>query len=190
MSDEKSIIPSNEEMQATFSLSKEMYEKEISHHSTVAREIPELAHLFVKKPNVISSTGYGAGLIEYISGSFNLNTFQQYGSYPFIQISSHSAIIGYAPNVGQRVQFNGYVNSGHTIPILNWNNFYFAGTAHNIRSIINAQLTIQLYINQQNIFIRLFDGNIYLGDLVSVYRPNSIIPVPIVISGVGSFSLI
>ncbi|AOM40784.1 hypothetical protein [Xenorhabdus hominickii] len=190
MNTENLTTPTNEESQDVFELSKNRYEQEISHYEALVKEKPELAHLFAENIKPDSSTSPTLNLTEFISGHFNINTYHQYGSYPFIQISSYPAIIGHAPNMGKTTNFNGYVYGGYNMPILNFNNIHLGGVVKNAQSIINTPLNFQLYINPRNIVLRLFRGNIYLGDLFSAYQNYILITYPIVLSGIGTFNLI
>ncbi|MBI6549691.1 hypothetical protein [Xenorhabdus lircayensis] len=189
MSTENVIVPSNEEMQTVFEISKNRYEQEISHYEALAKEKPELAHLFTEKAETDVLTSPVLQQTEFVSGHFNINTYHQYGSYPFIQVSSYPAIIGHAPNTGKRTNFNGYIYGGYNMPQLNFNNIHLGGVVKHAQTIINSPLNFQLFIYPKNIVLRLFRGSIYLGDLVSVYQNNILITYPIVLSGVGSFNL-
>ncbi|WP_338882846.1 hypothetical protein [Xenorhabdus sp. TH1] len=190
MNTENLITPSNEEMQDVFKLSKNRYEQEISHYEILVKEKPELAPLFAEtvKPDTLTSPVLQQ--TEFISGHFNINTYYQYGNYPFIQVSSNSAIIGHQPNIGKKTNFNGYIQGGNNIPLLNFNNIHLGGVVKYPYSIINAPLNIQLYIYPRNIILRLLKGNVYLGDLYSVQQNHILITYPIVLSGIGSFNLI
>ncbi|MDX7997699.1 hypothetical protein FE394_00430 [Xenorhabdus sp. Reich] len=180
-------LPSKEDMQTAFELSNKMHEKQKSHYETVSKEKPELAHLFVKDPKVASLCGYGNGMLEYISGYFNINTYRQNGAYPFIQITANPVMIGYEPNVGQPTYFNGYIQGGYDMPEVHFENLFLAGTVQNIGSIIGVTLNIELFINPENVTLRLLEGNLYLGDLVSIYQHNFRAPMPIEFFGTGSF---
>ncbi|MEQ1976545.1 hypothetical protein [Xenorhabdus sp. SGI240] len=190
MNRENLITSSNEEMQDVFELSRNKYEQEILHYETLAKEKPELAHLFSENVKPDSLTSPALQQTEFVSGYFNINTYYQYGSYPFIQLSSNSAIIGHQPNTGKKTNFNGYIQGGYNTPLLNFNNIHLGGVVKYPYSIINAPLNIQLYIYPRNIILRLLKGNVYLGDLYSVQQNHILITYPIVLSGVGSFNLI
>ncbi|MDC9589054.1 hypothetical protein PSI23_06895 [Xenorhabdus sp. XENO-10] len=190
MKNKELSLPSQEEMQKAFEKSYELYKKEKSHYEIVSKEKPELAHLFVKHPKMISLCGYGNGFSEYISSYFNINTYHQYGNYPFIQISSNSTTIGYQPNYGQQAIFNGYIQGGYDMPEVHFENLFLAGVLQNIQSVINAPLNFQLFINPENVILRFFEGYIYLGDLSSIYQHNFQAPMPIVFSGAGSFNYV
>ncbi|WP_099140718.1 hypothetical protein [Xenorhabdus kozodoii] len=190
MNIENLLTPSNEEMQNIFELSKNRYEQEILHYEALAKEKPELAPLFAENVKPDSLTSPTLRQTEFISGHFNINTYYQYGSYPFIQLSSYPAIIGHEPNTGKKTSFNGYIQGGFNTPILNFNNIHLGGVVNYAQSIINAPLNFQLYINPRNLVLRLLRGNIYLGDLFSVYQSHILVTYPIVLSGIGTFNLI
>ncbi|KMJ45276.1 hypothetical protein ABLB69_01415 [Xenorhabdus khoisanae] len=190
MNNENLINPSNEEMQVIFEQSKNSYEKEISHYEALVKEKPELAHLFAENLKEESLTSPVRLQTEFISGLFNINTYHQYGSYPFIQVSSYPAIIGQDPNTGKRTNFNGYIYGGYNTPLINFNNIHLGGVVKNTQSIVNVPLNFQLYIYPRNIALRLLSGNIYLGDLYSMAQNHILITYPIVLSGVGTFNLI
>ncbi|MEQ1961853.1 hypothetical protein ABLB69_01410 [Xenorhabdus khoisanae] len=187
MNKEELVLPDMEDMQKAFEVSKKIYKDQQSHYESVSKEKPELAHLFTMHPKMISLCGYGNGLSEYISGYFNINTYRQCGNYPFIQLSSF-ATIGNVPNYGQRVNFNGYIQGGYDMPEVHFENLFLGGVVQNIQSIINAPLNFQLFINPENVILRLFEWNIYLGDLVTIYQHNFQAPMPIEFSGTGSFT--
>ncbi|PHM48142.1 hypothetical protein [Xenorhabdus miraniensis] len=190
MNNENLINPSNEEMQAIFEQSKNSYEKEISHYEALVKEKPELAPLFAENLKEESLTSPVRLQPEFVSGFFNINTYYQYGSYPFIQVSSYPAIIGHELNTGKRTNFNGYIYGGYNTPLINFNHIHLGGIVKDAQSIINVPLNFQLYIYPRNIILRLLRGNIYLGDLHSTTQNHILITYPIVLSGVGSFNLI
>ncbi|MBD2812110.1 hypothetical protein ID853_14730 [Xenorhabdus sp. Vera] len=191
MNTENVILPSNEEMQNVFEMSQNQYKKEISHYEMLVKEKPELAHLFAETLNEEASTSPVLNLTESVNGYFNINTFYQYGYYPFIQVSSYPVIIGNEQNVGKRTHFNGYVHGGYNqIPQVSINNVHLSGVVRHAQTIINASLNFQVFINPKNIVLRLYRGNVYLGDLFSVYQSNLFVTHPLVLSGVGSFTLI
>ncbi|MDC9582954.1 hypothetical protein PSI15_15515 [Xenorhabdus sp. PR6a] len=190
MNKDNLLTPSNEEIQDVFELSKTRYEQEISHYAMLVKEKPELAHLFAENIKPDTLTNPALQQTEFVSGHFNINTYHQYGSFPFIQVSSYPAIIGHQPNIGKKTNFNGYIQGGYNTPILNFNNIHLGGVVKHARSIINTPLNFQLYINPRNIVLRLYSGNVYLGDLFSVYQNHLLITYPVVFSGIGTFSLI
>ncbi|CDG21981.1 conserved protein of unknown function [Xenorhabdus poinarii G6] len=190
MDNKKLSSPSQEEMQKAFKKSNELHENITSHYETVSKEKPELAHLFVKHPKMISLCGYGYGMSEYVSGYFNINTYREYGRYPFIQVTSSLSTIGPQPNYGQQVMFNGYIQGGPDMPQVNFENIYLGGVLQNIQTVVNVPLNLQLFINEENITLRLFEGNIYLGDLTSIYQHEFHAFIPIEFSGAGSFNYI
>ncbi len=180
--------PSQDERQNAFKKSNELHENITSHYEAVSKEKPELAHLFVKHTKMISLCGYENGMSEYISGYFNMNTCREYGNYPFIQVASDLLTIGTQPNEGQKVIFNGYIQGGLDMPQVNFENIFLGGVLKNIQTAVNVTLNLQLLINEENIILRLFEGNIYLGDLVSIYQHGFHALIPIEFSGVGSFT--
>ncbi|MDC9596435.1 hypothetical protein [Xenorhabdus anantnagensis] len=190
MNTENLFTPSNEENQDVFELSQNRYEQEIAHYEALVKEKPELAHLFSDNVKPDSLTIPVLNQTEFVSGYFNINTYHQYGSFPFIQISSHSTTIGHAPNVGRKTNFNGYIQGGYNTPLLNFNNIHLGGVVKYPHSIVNTPLNIQLYIYPRNIILRLLKGNVYLGDLYSVQQNHILITYPIVLSGIGTFNLI
>ncbi|AYA39714.1 hypothetical protein HZS38_03460 [Xenorhabdus nematophila] len=191
MSTENTSFPSNEEMQSVFDMSKDSYNKEIAHYEILAKEKPELAHLFSGNTTEEASTSpVIIRQTEFVSGHFNINTYYQYGYYPFIQISSNPVIIGHEPNIGKRTSFNAYVYGGYNLPQMNFYNIHLGGVVNHAQSIINSPLSFQLFINPKNMILRLYSGNVYLGDLFSVYQNNLFVTYPIILSGVGSFTLI
>ncbi|REF28854.1 hypothetical protein BDD26_3818 [Xenorhabdus cabanillasii] len=189
MNQENLVAPSKDELETVFALSNDMYKQEQLHYEAIAKEKPELAHLFGKNPGANSLPHPGLNITEYVSGYFNINTYLQYGSYPFIQVSSYPVLIGTAPNTRKSANFNGYIYGGYNMPQLNFNNLYLGGVIHHTNTIINTPLNFQLFIYPQKIYLRLFKGNFYLGDLISVYQHHILVTYPIVFSGVGTFSL-
>ncbi|OTA21539.1 hypothetical protein Xbed_00285 [Xenorhabdus beddingii] len=189
MHNENSITPSNEEMLTVFEQSRNRYAQEILHYETLVKEKPELAHLFTENNQVSPLASPALKQTEFVSGHFNINTYHQYGSYPFIQVSSYPAIIGHEPNTGKKTHFNGYIYGSHNLPIINFNNIHLGGIVQHAQSIINTPLNFQLFIYPRNIALRIFRGSIYLGDLVSLYQNHILITYPIVFSGVGTFNL-
>ncbi|PHM66011.1 hypothetical protein Xsto_01516 [Xenorhabdus stockiae] len=192
MNQEKLSVPSNEEMEAIFKQSQDIYEKEQLHYEAIAKEKPELANLFGGIP-VINPPIYPIPVIktaEYVSGYFNINTYHQIGSYPFIQVSSYPVLIGNNPHTRRNANFNGYIYGSYNMPQINFNNLYLSGVVHHTNTIINTPLNFQLFIYPQKIHLRLFKGNVYLGDLISVYQHNILVTYPIVFSGIGTFNFV
>ncbi|MDX7989933.1 hypothetical protein [Xenorhabdus littoralis] len=190
MNNEDLMAPSKEEVQSLFEISKNRYDQEIAHYETLVKEKPELAQLFSENPQPDSLIIPPLKQTEYISGYFNIHTYYQQGSYPFIQVLSYSTIIGHEPHTGRRTSFNGYVYGGYNLPILNFNNIHLSGVVRHTQTIINTPLSFQIFINPKNVILRLFRGNIYIGDLVSTYQNNIIATHPIAVSGVGTFNFI
>ncbi|PHM36027.1 hypothetical protein [Xenorhabdus innexi] len=192
MNQEKLSVPSNEEMEAVFKQSQNIYEQEQSHYEAIAKEKPELAPLFGITPE-IHPLPYPVPVVrttEYVSGYFNINTYHQIGSYPFIQVSSYPVLIGNNPYPRRNANFNGYIYGGYNMPQINFNNIYLSGVIHHTNTIINTPLNFQLFIYPQKIHLRLFKGNVYLGDLISVHQHNILVTYPIVFSGVGNFNFV
>ncbi|AOM40793.1 hypothetical protein [Xenorhabdus hominickii] len=180
--------PNKEEIQTAFKISKEMYQNQKSHYEIVSKEKPELAHLFTMHPKMVSLCGYGYGEEVGLNGVFNINTYRQYGSYPFIQIISPSITIASEPYAGPNIMFNGYIQGGLDMPEVHFENLLLAGVLQNIQTIINIPLNLQLFINPENIILRFYEGNIYLGDMTSILQHNFQAPIPIEFSGTGSFT--
>ncbi|PHM39436.1 hypothetical protein Xmau_02779 [Xenorhabdus mauleonii] len=190
MSTENIAFPSTEEMKNTFEMSENSYNKEMSHYEMLVKEKPELAHLFSENTKEEPSTSPVLRQTEFVSGHFNINTYHQYGYYPFIQVSSYPVIIGHEPNIGKRTSFNGYVYGGYNLPQLNFYNIHLGGVVKHAQTIINSPLSFQLFINPKNMVLRLYKGNVYLGDLFSVYQNHLFVTHPITLSGVGTFTLV
>ncbi|MBD2782609.1 hypothetical protein [Xenorhabdus szentirmaii] len=190
MNNENLVTPANEELQTLFEISKNNYEQEIAHYEALAKEKPELAPLFSENLQPDSAVIPPLRQTEFVSGHFNIHTYYQHGHYPFVQISSFNALIGHEPYTGRRTNFHGYVYGGYNLPQLNFNNIHLGGIVRHPYTIMNIQLNFQLIINPKNVILRIYRGNVYVGDLVSMYQSNLIVNYPIVLSGVGSFNLV